>query len=233
MIEAMKLRVVTTLFFLGFLTVAYAQERQNFQWIQYYLTYDFSDRTSIRFDGGPRWRSFFEETSQYVARASVGRQINDNWKSAVGFANVGYLLDGNVYRYEWRSHVEVSNSRSSNKLKWQHRLRLELRNYRDQIDGANQSISKSSRLRPRYRLQTVWPMGIAQRWEMILGDEILIHVDRDDGVSFSQNRVLFGPQYAVNDHFALSFLLNWEQTGLGSHQYRNDYVFWLRVNHDL
>jgi hypothetical protein len=233
MIEEMKLRVLMILFFSGFITVSNAQESQNFQWAQYYLTHSFSEKIVFNADGGPRWRSFFGETSQYILRMSVGRPLKNNWNASIGLAHLGHYSEGKAYRYEWRPYVEGATTVKSNKLTWKHRFRLEMRNYREPIGNDDPIIDTSCRWRPRYRLLTVWPLGTSKKWQITFGDELLIHFRWDNGISFNQNRVLIGPQHVISDRLTFSFLLNWQQTGIGENQYRNDYIFWLGLNHRI
>lgn len=226
-------KYVAILFFYQLVFLLHAQQGTNFYWGQYYLKKDISKQLTYQFDGGFRWRSSFNQPSQYILRTNVLLKFNNRWSTGAGIAQLGFRNGDSWYRYEWRPYAELSHQSKYSQFSVEHRWRTELRLFRDQPVIPTDDPLLSHKLRHRYRLMLLIPLPIEQ-WQMQIGDEVFVHTGKTaNGFSFNQNRLLIGPKYTFSDQLNISFLFNFQTTGLGNNQHKNDYVCWLGINHRL
>ena len=210
-----------------------AQDSENFQWFQYYVQKDFKNHFNWKVDGGYRFRSFLNETTQYLTRTSIGIQVSPQIEWSAGFAHLGYLSSAVVFRYEWRPHIELNVMQETKWLEVNHRIRTELRHFRDVVLQQETKSKYSNRLRPRYRLMTTI-RGENTSWSLNIGNELLIHISNGEKkVNFNQNRVVIGPEFNFTEHCSVSFTMNFQQTARREGSHRNDFIFWFAFRHKL
>ncbi|MFZ9046276.1 MAG: DUF2490 domain-containing protein [Cyclobacteriaceae bacterium] len=210
-----------------------AQDSQDFQWFQYYLQKDFKNHFNWKADGGYRFRSFFNETSQYLTRTSIGIQLSPKLEWSAGFAHLGNFSSSTIDRYEWRPHIEFNFTQEKRRLEVNHRIRAEFRYFREVKSKGEVDPILSNRLRPRYRLMATIT-GKNTDWSLNVGNELHLHVDyQAKTVDFNQNRILIGPEFDFKENCSVSFTMNFQQTARIEGFHRNDFIFWFAFRHKL
>ncbi|UBM59801.1 DUF2490 domain-containing protein [Marinilongibacter aquaticus] len=214
-------------------TVSHASQ----YWSQYYNQTVLNKDWSILVDGGFRWKEVFGQSSQYIARAALKRNLNARFHLAVGLANLGFYSSQNeLNKLEMRPYFELGMKDKWGKVKLSHRYRIESRNFHT-VNVEDMPVSKTHNLRYRYRLMCNIPLtkGKNPSLALLLGDEIFLNSGKSIVYNFfDQNRILVGPALQLNPSWGLNLMLSSTYAGTNQPQsYKFTQVFWLGIKHKI
>ena len=212
----------------------------NQQWLQYYNQTKLSEKWTLLFDGGYRWKNEFQESSQYIVRAAIGYNINSDIRISSGLAHLGFYSSDKINRVEFRPYQEMVVKNNFNKINLVHRYRMEERFFNPVINGETQTPNTFN-FRFRYSLMLSIPLFKLSKVKtdkvflLNIGDEIFINAGKNVVNNiFDQNRFIISPSFKLNESLTLSLTWNSQFASTSSQaifNYTN--VFWLQIKHKL
>lgn len=234
----MKYRILICCLCLLWPFAAFAQTRElqynNQQWFQAYFRADIGQGWLILADGGYRFRSMFEEPSQYLARAALGYQFSNGMQVAAGGAQLGFMREGTMKKLEWRGHQQLSWKQSFGNWQLKHRIRTEQRYYLHPTTERWQH-QQPTVYRHRYLLMLKIPLGKAGQspWFWQVGDELLLQTGKGIIHSFfSQNRILIGPAWKGPNGLGVTATYSHQFTASSQPgQYVQTYIAWIGLRY--
>lgn len=212
----------------------YAQkqiETTNRQWLQYYNNLKINQHWLVQSDIGFRFSNNLNTFSQYLIRASIGYNLGDRNRVALGMA--AFQSRGTAYD-EFRLHQEFNRNVKYNKLKLQHRWRIEERFFYDQ------SLANYYNFRFRYRFLNTYEFYTAkifkQEHQLALnfGDEIFINAGKKIVYNvFDQNRILLGIQLqGKNAIYNLSYANEFRAFNKAA-TYQQNHILWFGITQNI
>lgn len=208
---------------------------ENQQWLQYYNETKLNKHWTLLVDASFRWKDGFNENSQFIARTGLGYSIKHNLKIGGGFAYSGFYTLDTLNRVEYRPHQELSLS-SGNKVKFNHRLRVEERFF-NPLNNPNNSFNFRFRYSfavsfTLFKLSTTNPESL---FLLRINDEIFTNAGKETpNKTFDQNRFVVSPTFQLNKNLSISPTWNSQYASTAtSGTYRQTNVFWLQIRHSL
>lgn len=237
------INLIGTILLFVFSLTAFAQENQekkiiqsNQEWIQYYNKTNFTDNWLLLFDTGYRRKDAFENPLKYHFRAGLAYQFNPHVSLLAGLAYNGIYTENTVGRYEIRGYQELVIKHKYNKIKTQHRIRVEQRNFRHK-----ETNQKNFNHRFRYRMTVNFPLfsfskkADTPQLRFTIGDEIFINTGKEIVSNmFAANRLIMGPSVKINEDLTLvfSYIYTFTSTRVPN-EYRHIDIFLLALKHNL
>ncbi|MCB0689354.1 MAG: DUF2490 domain-containing protein [Saprospiraceae bacterium] len=214
--------------------------REHQQWLQLDGLTRLSERWSLLYAAGYRWKDGFQAPAQYIIRSATQIHFSNHFLVGGGFGISGTYANGRVNRIEYRPYQDLSLKNTWGKVDLTHRYRIEERFFQYRDTG---KITPDEKLmvRLRYALNLTIPLfkiGPKESEKRILwkaGDEVFFNTEKNTGYDiFGQNRILFGPVYQASKN--LLFSLSWNSqfsTTTTPGLFRHKDAIWLQVRHQV
>lgn len=221
-----------------------AQQRQvvheDQEGVRYLNQLRLDDRWTLSNDVGFRWRTGFQEASQYMVRTAAGYATGAGIKLTAFLSYMGYYREGAVASAEYRPAQEISVGQRIWGLNFRHRLRVEERFIRTRPDGHGRAVTDFY-LRPRYALQLRLRLLRLSRAHperqllLTLGDEVLVQAGGGDDYGLTvRNRLLLSPAVELGPQLGISLTLTQQTAPTATPGvFRSSEVVWLVVRHRM
>lgn len=204
------------------------------QWVQYYTESILTNKWSIPFDAGFRWRNNFRNSSQYLIRGALAYKFNDQLSVAAGFGHLGYYNGNNVDVTEARPHQEVNYKHKLGTIELSHRVRIEQR-------FVKRNTLTNSSIRYRYSFMlSLFELPISNgnpdvKFIFRVGNEIFLNTGNNELESaFSQNRFMLSPTIQFSERFRVGITWNSQYAATDDEEVFNQTdVLWIQVRHQL
>jgi hypothetical protein len=213
----------------------------NYQWVQYFNQFRFSQKLTLFSDVSFRTIDTFSELSQITFRTGIGYPLTHALNGVTGFACfTTYASNYKLCRIEFRPYQDVSLTQPLGRVTIFHRLRAEARYFRGVKDGVITSTSNFN-YRFRYRIFCTVPVATLsganpeRRLLLNVGDEIFINAGKEITYNtFDNNRFVVGStvEYSKNLSFTLNYMYQYGHRN-AAELYESSDIFTFVIVHRL
>lgn len=185
----------------------------NQQWVQYYTQVEFNSKWSLLSDAGYRWQNKFQHNSLYIARIGLAYTFNPKFRLAIGWAHLGIFNSDKLTKMEFRPYQEIQFKKKHEKIKIEHRFRLEERIFNNYIPTY---LVQPPTFNLRYRYQfliniPIWGFSKKKSEQVLslgISNEVFMKSDKGHLFSFEQNRFVLAPTILINNRLSISLNYN-------------------------
>lgn len=178
-------------------------DKEDFQiWTPVYLTVSHSDKIQGWYEVQPRYGENVSQVNQLLLRTALGYKLTKHWSVWQGYAWTPAFVP--VYTSENRIYQQLLYIQKFPRMSIMSRTRLEQR-WIENVPG--------TAVRFRTLLRGQIPFDREKIWSIVAQDEIFINFNsppNGPAEGFDQNRLFFGLNRKVNEHFHVDGGYQWQ-----------------------